>query len=275
MKIGIDLGGTNVRVALVDDDGITKVIKEPCKSDKSVKETTDHIKEMIHKIMIPSVKGIGIGVPSAVDPEEGIVYNVNNIPSWKKVHLKEILEKEFKIPVYVNNDANCFALGEKHYGAGRPFRNLLGVTLGTGVGSGVIIGSQLYMGSNICAGEIGCLPYLDHTYEHYCSSGFFKKWHGTSGLEAYEAARQGDESALKVWAEFGGHVGDLVSMIIFTYDPQAIIFGGSIANAFDLFAPAMNEKLTDFMFPQIIEKLVITTSKIDDIGILGAASLVK
>ena len=275
MKIGIDLGGTNVRVALVDDNGIVKVVKEPSKADKSVEETMDHIKGLIREVITTEVKGIGIGVPSAIDPVKGIVYNVINIPSWKEVHIKDILEKEFHLPVYVNNDANCFVLGEKYYGLGKPFRNLLGVTLGTGVGSGVIIGGELYMGTHTCAGEIGCLPYLDHTYEHYCSSGFFKKWHGTSGLEAYQAARDGNEGALAVWREFGEHVGALVSMILYTYDPQAIILGGSIANAYDLFAPAMFEKLKGFLFPNIVEDLVIDISRINDIGILGAASLVR
>lgn len=275
VKIGVDLGGTNVRVALVNSDGIINSIKEPCKSDKSEKEVLCHIIDMIRRTLTPEVNGIGIGVPSAVDPEKGIVYNVMNIPSWKEVHVKSLLESEFGLPVYVNNDANCFALGEKYYGKGKSFRNMLGVTLGTGVGAGVIINEELYSGINTCAGEIGCLPYLDDIYEHYCSSQYFVKHYNTTGEKIYKEAIAGDKSAQQIWDQFGLHIGSLVSMILFTYDPEAIIFGGSIANAYHLFAPAMKERLKNFMFPNIVEKLIIDISTINDVGILGAASLVK
>lgn len=275
VKIGIDLGGTNVRVALVDEKGIIKSIKEPCKADRPEKEVLDHIKEMIRSIITADVKGIGVGVPSAVDTEKGIVYNVMNIPSWKEVHVKDILEEEFSLPVYVNNDANCFALGEKYYGEGKPYRNLLGVTLGTGLGAGVIINNELHTGSNTCAGEIGCLPYLDGIYEDYCSSQYFTNQHNTTGLEVYNAANAGDPSAIEIWTKFGKHMADLVSLIVFTYDPEAIVFGGSISGAYNLFAPSMNENLKDFMFPQAIDKLFIGVSSVPDIAILGAASLVK
>ncbi|MDL2214927.1 ROK family protein [Dysgonomonas sp. OttesenSCG-928-M03] len=275
MKIGIDLGGTNVRVALVDENGVIESIKEPCKADKSEIEILNHIKGMIRKILIPEVKGIGIGVPSSVDTQKGIVYNVMNIPSWKEVHLKEILEKEFGLPVYVNNDANCFVLGEKYYGNGKPYNNIIGVTIGTGLGSGVIINGELYIGNNTCAGEIGCPPYLDDIYERYCSSQYFVKHHNTTGAKAYELAQKGNPEALDIWNKFGEHIANLVSLIIFTYDPEAIIFGGSIANAYELFAPAMHEKLRTFMFPKAVEKLFIGVSSVPDIAILGAASLVK
>jgi glucokinase len=273
MKIGIDIGGTNFKVALVDNQGIVKVIKEPCQSNESVEKTTGHLKEMVHKILIPDMEGIGVGVPSAIDPERGIVYNLNNIPAWREVHLKEILETEFHLPVKVNNDANCFALGEKYYGAGKHYKNVVGVALGTGVGSGIVINGQLYGGTHTCAGEVGCLPYLDGTYEDYCGSRFFKKY-GATGAETSEAALKGDEKALQIWDTYGAHIGNLVSLIIFVYDPQVVVFGGSISNAFDLFAPAMHKKIEGFLFPNIVKELIITPSKIADVGILGAASLV-
>ncbi|MCD7973242.1 MAG: ROK family protein [Candidatus Azobacteroides sp.] len=275
MKIGIDLGGTNVRVALVDKNGVRELIKEPCKADKSVEETTGHLKEMIRKIIHPKVKGIGLGVPSAVDSEKGIVYNVNNIPSWKEVHLKEILEKEFNIPVHVNNDANCFALGEKHYGAGKSCENMIGIALGTGLGAGVVLHGKLYGGSHSCAGEIGCVPYRDGTFEHYCSSRFFSRFYRATGMEVYDAAMRGNAEARKVWSDFGEHIGNLLTMVLFVYDPQVIVFGGSIANAFDFFAPAMYDRLKEFLFPDVVKNVIITPSRIQHVGILGAASLIS
>ena len=275
MKIGIDLGGTNVRAALIDDNGIINITKEPCKADKSVEETTNHIKELIRRVITPEVTGIGIGVPSTVDPEKGIVYNVNNIPSWKEVHLKEIIETEFHLPTYVNNDANCFVLGEQRYGAAKSARNVVGIAAGTGLGSGIIINNELYAGTNTCAGEIGCIAYLDKIYEDYCSSHYFIREHNTTGVEAFEAGKKGDETALKIWDDFGTHIGNLIQMVLFAYDPEVIVFGGSIANAFELFEPSMRRNLEGFLFPKIVNKLRIEVSKTNDVGILGAASLVK
>ena len=273
MTIGIDLGGTNVRCGLVENGSVVTKLSEPCRSDQPENVVVDQIKEMIRRLMNPSVKGIGIGVPSVVDEQKGIVYNVFNIPSWKEVHLKEILEAEFNIPVFVNNDANCFALGEHRCGIGKPYRNILGVTLGTGVGSGVIINNELYNGANTGAGEIGCLPYLEHTLEFYCGSAFFVEYYNTTGKKAEDLVRSGDANALKIWEDFGKHMGVLVKIILFVYDPDAIIFGGSIANAYSYFEEAMRKEMESFDYPETIKKIQILISTNKDISILGAAAL--
>ena len=273
MTIGIDLGGTNVRCGWVENGNVVKKISEPCRSDQPENEVIEQIKGLIRRLMNPSVTGIGIGVPSVVDGQKGIVYNVLNIPSWKKVHLKDILEDEFAVPVNVNNDANCFALGEHRCGAGKSFRNILGVTLGTGVGAGIIIDNRLYNGSNTGAGEIGCLPYLEHTLEFYCGSAFFVEYHQTTGKEAMQLAARGDTNALKIWQEFGKHIGVLVKIILYSYDPDAIIFGGSISQAYSFFEETMRKEMETFDYPETIKKIQILISSRDDISLLGAASL--
>ena len=273
MTIGIDLGGTNVRCGLVENGRVVKRLIEQCRSDQPEDEVLDQIKGMIRSIINPSVKGIGIGVPSVVDVQNGIVYNVANIPSWKEVHLKALLEAEFGIPVHVNNDANCFALGEHRCGSGKPFRNMLGVTLGTGVGSGLIINNELYCGSNTGAGEIGCLPYLEHSLEFYCGSAFFTEYHSTTGKEALQLSESGDTNALKIWKEYGKHMGVLVKVILYTYDPDAIIFGGSIANAYSFFEKEMRKEMETFDYPETIKKIQILISTRDDISLLGASAL--
>ena len=202
MTIGIDLGGTNIRCGLIENGNVVTRIMEPCRSDKPENEVIEQIKSLIRQLINPSVKGIGIGVPSVVDVQKGIVYNVQNIPSWKEVYLRDILEAEFGIPVFVNNDANCFALGEQRCGEAKAYRNVIGITLGTGVGAGLIINNELYCGSNTGAGEIGCLPYLEHTLEFYCGSTFFLEYHNTSGKDAMQLALHGDLNALKIWEEF-------------------------------------------------------------------------
>jgi len=273
MTIGIDLGGTNVRCGLVENGRVVTRLSEPCRSGRPENEVVEQIEGLIKQLINPSVKGIGIGVPSVVNVQKGIVYNVANIPSWKEVHLKDMLESKFGLPVYVNNDANCFALGEHHCGAGKPFRNILGVTLGTGVGAGIIINNELYCGSNTGAGEIGCLPYLEHTLEFYCGSAFFVEYHHTTGKKAIQLAESGDANGLKIWEEFGKHIGMLVKVILYTYDPDAIIFGGSITNAYPYFEKAMRKEMEIFDYPETIKKIQILISTRDDISILGAAAL--
>lgn len=273
MTIGIDLGGTNVRCGLVENGNVVTRLTEPCRSDQPESEVLKQIKSMVGRLINPSVKGIGIGVPSVVNVQKGIVYNVVNIPSWKEVHLKDIMEAEFSIPVHVNNDANCFVLGEHRFGSGKPFSNILGVTLGTGVGAGIIINNELYCGENTGAGEVGSLPYLEHNLEFYCGSAFFVEYHNTTGKETLLLAERGDKNALKIWEQFGKHIGMLVKVILYTYDPDAIIFGGSIANAYSYFEKAMRKEMATFDYPETIRKIQILTSTRDDISLLGAAAL--
>ncbi|MDD2437075.1 MAG: ROK family protein [Massilibacteroides sp.] len=274
MILGIDLGGTNVRIGQLVDGKLVNKITEPSPGKMPLEESIVYLKTQIQKMFTSQTRGIGVGVPSVLDSDTGIVYNVANIPSWIEVPLKEILETEFQVPVSINNDSNCFALGENKFGEGRPFKHMVGITLGTGVGAGVIINHQLYEGSNTGAGEIGCLPYLGGTLEDYCGSMFFKTYH-TTGKEAAEKAHRNDPEALKIWKEFGQHMGRLVETTVLIYDPEAIIFGGGITSAFPLFEPAMRKTMTGFPYPKSMEKLQIRISSLPDISILGAAALIE
>ena len=183
-------------------------------------------------MLTPNVEMIGIGVPSVVDAARGIVYDVANIPSWKEVHLKEILEDEFHVPVYVDNDVELFrAWWEKILGQ-ECLWWLRGHHAGYRCWGGIIIGGHLYRGANTGAGEVGALPYLDSDYEHYCSSMF----------PSTAAPRQVNNSQQKPFPEmpprsiYGGssgfHLGKLFCRpCVFTYDPQAVIIGGGITAA--------------------------------------------
>jgi glucokinase len=273
MRIAIDLGGTNVRVATVLPGGqVERIISEPCRSKGSEEEVLEHIFSLIDELMTPEVDGIGIGVPSVVDTDKGIVYNVVGIPSWKEVHLKDRLEERYHIPASVDNDCNCFALGVTSFGRGQGYREAFCVTLGTGVGGSLVIDGQLYRGRNAGAGEIGSIPYLDRDYEYYCSSRFFVG-KGTSGKEAAVAAANGDPEALKIMNEFGVHVGKLVQMIMFAYDPAVIILGGSISKAYPLFCDAMWKEIRNFPYPKSVGNLEIFQSEQVHAAFLGAANL--
>ena len=266
MYIGIDLGGTNIRVATIQDGKILQMLAEPTCAQGTETVVLEQMARLIGALLTPEVKGIGIGVPSVVDREKGIVYNVVGIPSWKEVHLKDFLEARFHLPVSINNDANCFALGVARYGALRHCKEIFCVTLGTGVGGSLVLDGCLYNGHNTGAGEIGSIPYLDKDYEYYCSSRFFVG-KGTTGKEAAAAG----PSAL--WEEFGTHVGKLVQLILYAFDPEAIIVGGSIAKAFQLYESAMWKKVRNFPYPASVANLKIGPADVNDAGILGAALL--
>lgn len=274
MKIGIDLGGTNMRVGLTDGATLVNSVIEPCPAKETEEVVLNQLKRQIAQLMSSDVTGIGIGVPSVVDSVRGIVYNVANIPSWKEVHLKEQLEKEFGIPVAVNNDANCFALGVWKYGEGKGTRDMVGLTMGTGIGSGIIINGQLYNGVNTGAGEIGSLPFKDADYEFYCSSRFFSHLHGDTGANFGKRAQAGDAEALAVWNEFGQNVGELIKAVLFTYAPEAIIIGGGIASAFSLFEAPMRASLESFPYPANVAATRIMPSTLPNAAILGAGALI-
>lgn len=273
MKLGIDLGGTNIRIAAVDNGDITKMKAVACPANGSEQDVLNTIYELIDEFNTGDVTGLGIGVPSVVDSSEGIVYNVANIPSWKEVHLKEILESRYAFPVAVNNDANCFALGESIYGQGGAFENMVGITLGTGLGAGVIVNHQLYNGYNTGAGEIGSISFKQGDFEQYCSGAYFPPNFHMSAKQAHEKALQGDSKALEAWEAFGHNLGELVKMTMFSYDPQAIIFGGSLAQAFDFYIDALHKSLSSFPYKESIENIHILQSKRENVSLLGAAAL--
>lgn len=262
-----------MRAGLVDGNSLLKLLSEPCRADKPESEVAEHIFTLVDRLMTPEVTAIGVGVPSVVDSVNGIVYDVVGIPSWKEVHLKDMIERRFGIPAYINNDCNCFALGIFRAGMVKDFRSAVCVTLGTGVGCGIIIDGMLYNGNNTGAGEIGCIPYLDKDYEYYCSSRFFVG-KATTGKQAAQMANEGNLEALSLWNEFGRNLGRLVTMIVYAYDPEIIVFGGSIAKAHNLYEDAMRQEFaSSCIYSRSIDRLQIEWSEGAEIQILGAASL--
>lgn len=272
--IGVDLGGTNMRAGRISDNRLIEQASRPTPKDaKKCEDTLDVLVEVIRSVWNEDVKGIGIGVPSVVDRKKGIVYDVVNIPHWKEVHLKELLESQFNVPVYVDNDANCFALGERFFGEGRNYENFVGLTIGTGLGGGIIQQGKLLSDANCGSGEFGMLPYKEEILEYYCSGSYFMNIWGIDGKEMYDRAMRKDDLALEAYCQFGEHVAAAIKMVVLTIDPEMIVFGGSVAAAHTLFEDSMYENLKDFAYPNSIKNLQIRFSTIENSGILGAASL--
>lgn len=273
MRIGIEMDGKNLRLAIVDGGQVYRKIVVSTKADEPKEVIIAHIIEMIKKIFNSNIRGIGLGVSGIVNKEKGFSKNSINISHWKDVPIKDILEEEFKVPVYVNNDSNCFAFGERYYGEGTMFKDLVCLTLSIGVGAGVIINNELYYGNNAGAGEIGFMKYLDANFEHYCGQRLFMR-NGIVAQDAYELAIQGDTGALALWEEVGGHIGHLVNTMLLVYDPQAIILGGDLIIGYDLFRDAMEKSIVEFPFKETADRMKILLSKKEDITLIGAAALV-
>lgn len=271
--LGIDLGGTNVRVGLIKDNLLVRVESLPITKTDSAIDVVNDIAKLIERFSGDAIKGIGIGVPSVVDVENGVVYDVQNIPSWKEVHLKELLEDRFKLPVYVNNDANCFAAGEKYFGKGKNYKNIVGLIIGTGMGAGIIIHDKLYAGKNCGAGEFGTIPYKDKTYEYFCSGQFFTDEFNTTGEELFLRAGTGDKEAIQIFTMYGANLGEAVKLIMYALDPEIIILGGSVSKSFAWFKESMFESISHFSYAKSISNIKIEVSEIENVAILGAAAL--
>lgn len=270
--IGVDLGGTNVRAGRVGH-GLVAHAAMSLRDTGNRQGVIEDLCTTIDRVLTPEVKAIGIGVPGLVDPLQGIIYNVTNIPSWKAVLLKRTLEARYHLPVHIDNDANCFALGEFHYGQGSGSEFMVGLIIGTGLGAGVIAQGHLFTGAHHGAGEIGVLPFRESTLEHYLSGRRFIRVHGVDGQTLLGRAESGDAEAMQAFADFGTDLGFAVKTLLYVYDPDTIILGGSVSKAFPFFEAALRNALSDFLFPHVLPKLRILPSQEAHMPILGAAAL--
>jgi len=272
--IGVDLGGTKVAASRIDGGETGASAHRLIPADSN--DQDDIIKvivEVIESLFDSDVLGIGIGIPGLIDRAEGIVHDVQNIPSWKEVRLKDILENHFHLPVHLDNDANCYALGEARFGKGKGMDDFVGLTLGTGMGGGIIKNGSLLPDAHCGSGEFGNIPYLDSIYENYCSGKFFIKKYAIKGEEMTKAASVGDPFAMKAFDEFGYHLGNAIKTIKMAVDPQQIIIGGSVAKAHEYFNTSMWKSILDFPFPMALRDFQVIFSDVKNIAVLGAASL--
>ena len=275
MTLGIDIGGTNLSFGLVENGKVKEGFSVPSFTPgATLGETLDYLASQIRNLIVPSVKKIGIGVPSVVDVKRGIVYDTQNIPSWTVVPLKEYLEAEFDVRVAVNNDANCYALGVYGtYPADAKPDTLVAMTLGTGLGIGIVNEGKVFSGANCGAGELGCLPYRDSIIEDFTSKKYFTNA-GWNSYQAYKAAEAGDPAALALLEEFGRHMGAALCMVMYAYDPDRIALAGGIANNYPFFRKAMEAYVREnFPYRKAVERLKIDICTDSNLPVIGAALL--
>jgi glucokinase len=273
MLIGVDLDNKNITAARIKNYQIEEHINEAIQQKDEQEALIHQISRLINHLLVPEVSGIGLGVPSVVNTRKGIVYNVQNISSWEEVPLKSIYEEQFQLPVYVNNDANCFAFGEKHFGRGKNYDSIAGVIIGSGMGAGLILNGKLYEGPNCGAGEVGMLPYRESIMEHYCSEIFFDRRQDITGAEALQLASSGNTEVKALFDEFGVHLGIALEAIIYAYDPEIIILGGELSTGYQFFKNTMYSSLESFAFRHSLNNLKIEVSGDDYSTVKGAATL--
>ena len=287
--IGVDLGGTKIMTGAIDSAGrvLGSAVKIPTggndNADAIVKRIADSIEEVLSNLNRPinDVAGIGIGSTGPLDIEEGMILECPQLPNMHFFPLRKTIQDYFGIPVFVNNDANCLIYGESIFGAAADKRNIVGFTLGTGIGCAVILERKIFNGSTGTAAEIWPSPYRSGIIEDFVSgAGVSKIYKSISGrektsYEVYNLALEGDSHALQTWSEFGAHLAVPVAWAINLIDPEIVILGGSITDAFPFFNASMEENLRKWICPVPAERTkVIRTQLGDNAGFIGAACLV-
>jgi len=290
LRFGVDLGGSKYRIGLVNSDAemigdsIRVIVDDITDADILVSSIYDSTAKLIsiNNVSQEDIKIMGIGSPGPLNIYTGIILETRNLTYLKDYPLADKLSELLSIEVSIGNDANCFVLGQQIAGAAKGFQNVLGITLGTGYGCGLIVEGRLYEGSTGTAGEYGTSPYLEGVFEDYISGrglkSIFKK---LSGMESRpflieEAARKGDRNAMQTFEEFGNHIGNSLSYIVNLLDPSIIVIGGSIANAYDLFIDSLKDSLLSKIHGQPIKNLKIRQAvNGEENALIGAAMLIN
>jgi glucokinase len=299
--IGIDVGGTNIKLGLVSQSGriISRSHLETRSFISNKTKLIDAILGSIQKLLaankvsIKQVLGIGFGLPGLIDFKKGLVIFLPNIPGWKDVPLKKIIENKLKIATFVDNDVNVITLGEWFFGAGRGYENLVCMTLGTGVGGGLIFDNKLYRGEGFVAGEIGHMPLNETGPVCNCGGrGCFETYVGNQRLLAKareifrnnhitlpdirKMAEKKDPQAILFWQDVGFHIGHGLIGVVNLLNPRLIIIGGGVSNNFSLFIKPVRNIIGQYSMKVQAKMVKIVRAKLgDDAGILGANVLVQ
>lgn len=270
--IGIDVGGTNIAGGTVVKGKVTRRTEKA--TPRTKKKFISALFEVISSLKDRNTEAVGIGFPAPV--EKGVACEVQNIPSLNNTNIKRAVEKKFRIKCFVENDANAFVLAEQRFGAAKGKTNVAGITLGTGVGCGIIINGKIYSGNTGAAGEISRIPADGTKLENFANIRFLKKISGKSGEELYELAKKGNKRALKAWERYGRNIGKVLAVVVDTLDPEMVVLGGSISKAYPFFKKEIMPVLRKHTFRHTAKNVKIVKSKIiKDSAILGAAALAQ
>jgi glucokinase len=287
LYLGIDLGGTFVKLGVCTAQGEVKgTMSIPTRPDRGPEDTVLRIGEAAELLQRKTerVKACCAGVPGPLDLERRILMRANNLPGWQNVRFPQMLGNRLGMPTYMENDANCAAWGEYVAGAGRGVQSLVLYTLGTGVGGGIVIGGEMWIGASGAAGELGhmtidpagpmCGCGQPGCVEQYASASAVAKRFGKgTAKDCFDAAKKGDPKAMEIvdWSADGLAIG--LANMIHVLHPDIIVLAGGMAQAGDFLLEKVREGVKRRVFGVFIEKIRIEISQVpgDDAGWLGAA----
>jgi glucokinase len=302
-SIGIDFGGTSVKLGVCRSGQLLHT-DSPIPTSHFAGPTA-LIGEMAARVAklresYPDIAAIGVGVPGLVDFDRGFVHELTNVPGWKHVPLKSLLAEKTSLPVVVDNDANAMAFAEYRYGAAKGLRNVVALTLGTGIGGGLILDGQMFRGSSFSAGEIGQMSiHFDGRPGHYGNQGALEKYTGNNQIAEHavlryaeagitrelhectpkaiaEAAQNGDDIARGVWGEVADWLGSALASIAWLLNPDAFVIGGGVALAGDLIFKPLERRVQAMVSTVVWERLQILPAHFsNDAGIIGNAALAE
>lgn len=310
--IGIDLGGTNIAAGVVDKYGhILKKHKIKTNIQQSFEGLVSDIAHTAWQVVelagltMDQISSVGLGTPSLINPETNLLVNANNL-GWRNVPLPEELKKHFSLPLFIRNDADCAALGEVMAGAAKNYDHALMVTLGTGLGGGIIINKQIFNGCDHMGAELGHTKLVFQGVQCTCGKyGCVESYASATALirqtkeamEAhpesvmhqlcggdlslvdartpFEAARRGDETGLQVVDRYISYLAAGLSSFIVIFRPQVILIGGGISNEGEFLLEPLNKKLYQYTYAaeEIGVPPAIKAQLGNDAGIIGAALL--
>lgn len=297
-SIGVDIGASKISFVLMRKQRLME--KQKILTPKTKEEIIDALKKHIGSLVfgIPKrkISGIGIGIPGPLDKKRNLVLNPPNLTQLRNCFLAKIIEKEFKIETRMDNDANCFTLAESIMGAGEKEKVVVGITLGSGVGGGIVIKSKrftgsesetrIYRGANGSAAEFGhmainfngpkCTCGNRGCLEEYCSEKFFKR-KGETPKQVWQKAKNGSKLALETYNEYGKYLGIGLGNICNILDPEVIVIGGGIANAWRFFIKETKKEIRKRIVSPLSKKYVkIKKAELGEIaGAIGATFLLK
>jgi len=311
--IAVDFGGTNIRVAAVDEQGtIHKRIKRPALAQQGKKAVSKNlfsaIEAMYQTLPKDNLKGVGLGIAGAIDMKKGTITQSPNLPGCDNFPIRDELQTGFlkHVPVIVENDANAAALGERWKGAGMGINDLLCLTLGTGIGGGIILNGKLVHGADGMAGELGhitvvpngprCTCGNDGCLEALASATAITReaikaaaGHPESDLNAgsggsaegitaemvYRSAASGDRVSRNIYYVMGRYLGIGIDSLLNIFNPDKVVIGGGVSGAWEMFSPSMEEEIEKRAFRIPAQRArVVPAACGDDAGLLGAAYVV-
>jgi glucokinase len=289
LAVGVDLGGTKIAVGVFESGGrlVGELVLEPTLADGPAEGSQEALLSAIDRALATAsvdageLVGIGVGAPGPLDPAAGTLLEVPTLPQLHYFPLRGTLHQRYETRVELNNDANCFALGEAFFGAARGAGIVLGITLGTGCGAGIVVDGKLHEGATCNAGELYRAlcgrrtfdealsgPGLERLYLDHCGE---KK----SGAEIAELARAGDTDAHAVFDAFADDLARGLGVLSAALDPHIVVLGGSVATAFDCFGESLDKAIGAYLAPSAAEQLKIIASEGGPASAtLGAAALV-